>query len=64
MQLTRKWEEDGKCYQQKLSTHPGIKKDAKDLTEKLDKYLEQFDVKEMVMSPIKEQLYFQCFSKF
>jgi dynein light intermediate chain len=64
MQMTRKWEKNGECYQQKLSTHPGTKMDVKNLNEKLDMYLKQFNAREVGICPIKEQLYLQCFSKF
>lgn len=58
------WEKDGKTYRQKLSNQPGAKSDMKNLTMKLDMYLKQLNAKEVGICPIKEQLYFQCFSKF
>lgn len=60
----KEWEKDGKLYRQKLSTQPGSKVDIKNLNIKLDMYLKQFNAREVGICPIKEELYFQCFSKF
>jgi dynein light intermediate chain len=60
----KKWEKDGKLYCQKLSNQPGSKSDIKDLKIKLDMYLNQFNAREVGICLIKEELYFQCFSKF
>jgi dynein light intermediate chain len=60
----KEWEKDGKLYRQKLSNQPGTKLDMKNLNMKLNMYLKQFNAKEVGICPIKEQLYFQCFSKF
>lgn len=60
----REWEKDGKLYRQKISNQPTAKSDMKNLTTKLDMYLKQFNAREVGICPIKEQLYFLCFSKF
>lgn len=59
----RQWNVDGLMYSQKLSNLLATKLEVKKLGEKLDTYLERFEVKEVGICPIKRELYTQCFSK-
>lgn len=61
---TKEWEKNGSFWCQKISNKPACKMDVKNLGDKLDMYLEQYQAKEVGLCPIKRELYCQCFSKF
>lgn len=59
----KEWEMDGKIFSQQISIQPATNRDVKNLVEKFDTYLKEYNVKEVGICPIKQEIYSQCFSK-
>ncbi|XP_025206806.1 33 kDa inner dynein arm light chain, axonemal-like [Melanaphis sacchari] len=59
----REWEMDGKIFSQKISIQPATKRDVKNLVEKFDTYLKEYNTKEVGLCPIKHEIYSQCFNE-
>jgi len=60
----KEWEMDGKIFLQQISIQPATNRDVKNLVEKFDTYLKEYNAKEVGICPIKQEIYSQCFSKF
>ncbi|XP_060842382.1 33 kDa inner dynein arm light chain, axonemal-like [Rhopalosiphum padi] len=59
----REWEVDGKIFSQKISIQPATNRDVKNLVEKFDTYLKEYNTKEVGLCPIKHEIYSQCFNE-
>lgn len=59
----REWEIDGKIFSQQISIQPATNRDVKNLVNKFDSYLKEYNAKEVGICPIKQEIYSQCFSK-
>jgi len=60
----KEWEVDGKTFSQQISIQPATNRDVKNLVEKFDTYLKEYNTKGVGICPIKQKIYSQCFSKF
>jgi hypothetical protein len=60
----RECEVDGNTFRQCLFNKPATELNVKKLSENFNTYLRQFNVKEVGICQIQQELYDQCFSKF
>ncbi|XP_015371366.1 PREDICTED: 33 kDa inner dynein arm light chain, axonemal-like, partial [Diuraphis noxia] len=59
----KEWEVDGKTFSQQISIQPATNRDVKNLVEKFDTYLKEYNVKGVGICPIKQKIYNQCFNE-
>ncbi|KAL5236682.1 hypothetical protein ACI65C_004092 [Semiaphis heraclei] len=59
----KEWEVDGKTFSQQISIQPATNRDVKNLVEKFDTYLKEYNTKGVGICPIKQKIYSECFNE-